>query len=131
MAESILEKYTRTRDGMRKFQQERAIYEFTRLINSVMDTTGVSRSDLAMRLNKSKSWVTQFLDTGANKTVRTIADVLAALDYELHGTAQPISKDMHDDRSLATGDDAPIVLKFQSRWKPSDVDWSPRTNAAV
>jgi transcriptional regulator with XRE-family HTH domain len=67
---------------MRLFQQERAIYEVTELIESVMAELGVTRAELARRLGKSKGWVTQLLDGEANKTIRTVADAFAVLGRE-------------------------------------------------
>jgi transcriptional regulator with XRE-family HTH domain len=75
---------------MRQFQQERAIYDVTELIESVMRDRGVTRSELAKKLGKSKGWVTQLLDGEANKTIRTVADVLTVLGHELCTRAQPI-----------------------------------------
>ena len=69
---------------MRVFQQERAIYKTTELIESVMQEKNINRSELARRLGKSKGWVTQLLDQDANKTICTIADVLAVMGREYH-----------------------------------------------
>jgi transcriptional regulator with XRE-family HTH domain len=75
---------------MRLFQQERAIYEATELLEDVMRETGVTRTELAKRLGKSKGWVTQLLDGEANKTIRTIADAFAVLGREFHCSQRPI-----------------------------------------
>lgn len=127
MAGSILEKYVSTRDGMRKFQQERAIYEITKLITSVMDSEGVSKSDLAARINKSKSWVSQFLNSGANKTVRTVADVLAALNHEFHGVACPIRLRAEHKDSQAISKIVSVDVQ-QSRLASPRV-WQPTTGS--
>ena len=47
---------------------------------------------LARKVGRSKSWVTQLLDGGeSNKTIRTVADVLAVLGQEVRITCWPIS----------------------------------------
>lgn len=76
--------------NLRLFLQERSIYEVTALIEEVMDELGVSRTELARRLGKSKGWVTQLLDGEANKTIRTVADVFAVLGREYRSFQQPI-----------------------------------------
>lgn len=90
MTKTLVEKYVEDPEQMRLFQQERAIYEITELIESVMEAKGISRAALAKRLGKSKGWITQLLDGEANKTIRTVADVLTVLGQELRVFAQPI-----------------------------------------
>lgn len=86
---------------MRLYQQERAIYEVTDLIESTMATQGVKRGELAERLGTNKSWVTQLLDADANKTIRTVADALAVLGFEFRSFAAPI-RISNEDRFAAT-----------------------------
>jgi transcriptional regulator with XRE-family HTH domain len=90
MTKTLVEKYVEDPEQMRLYQQERAIYEITELIESVMEAEGISRATLAKRLGKSKGWITQLLDGEANKTIRTVADVLAVLGQEFRVFAQPI-----------------------------------------
>ena len=78
-AETLTEKLTKTAEGMRLYQQERAILEVTELICQLMDEQNVSRAELARRLDRTKGYITQLLDGRANMTVRTISDVFAAL----------------------------------------------------
>jgi transcriptional regulator with XRE-family HTH domain len=87
---TLVEQYVEDPNHMRLFQQEGAIYEVTELIESVMGEQGVSRSDLARRLGRTKGWITQLLDGEANKTIRTVADVLTVLGMEYHSSATPI-----------------------------------------
>jgi transcriptional regulator with XRE-family HTH domain len=54
-----------------------------------MAEQNVSKADLARRLNKSRAWVTQLLSGKANMTVRTLAEVVYALDAEVKLHAQP------------------------------------------
>jgi transcriptional regulator with XRE-family HTH domain len=90
MSKTLVEKYVEDPIHMRLFQQERAIYEVTELIESLMEATGVSRAELAKRLGKTKGWVTQLLDGEANKTIRTVADTFAVLGHEYRSFHRPI-----------------------------------------
>jgi hypothetical protein len=90
MKKTLVEKYVENPVHMRLFQQERAIYEATELLERVMRETGVSRTELARRLGRSKGWVTQLLDGEANKTIRTVADAFAVLGREYHSSQRPI-----------------------------------------
>lgn len=83
-AETLTEKLTKTAEGMRLYQQERAILEVTELVCQLMDEQDVSRSVLAKRLDRTKGYITQLLDGRANMTVRTISDVFTALDRAVH-----------------------------------------------
>jgi hypothetical protein len=90
MTKTLVEKYVEDPEHMRLFQQERAIYEVTELLESLMAELEVTRAELAARLGKSRGWVTQLLDGEANKTIRTVADVFAVLGYEYHSSYRPI-----------------------------------------
>jgi len=87
---TYLEKRLEDPDNLRRFLQERAIYEVTELLESLMGEMNITRSELARRLGKSRGWVTQLLDGEANKTIRTIADVFAVLGREYRSFSQPI-----------------------------------------
>jgi len=83
--------------------------EHMRLFESVMKETGVTRSELAERLGKTKGWVTQLLDGEANKTIRTVADALAVLGRECDVRAPRIS---------IGGKAAPVKLERQQATAP-------------
>ncbi len=80
---SWVDSLAQTKDGLRLLQQEHAIIEATELICAIMKEDGVTRSQLAQRLGKTRGWVTQLLDGAANMTLRTAADIFTALGYEL------------------------------------------------
>ena len=91
MNESLIERLTSTPEGMRLYQQERTIQEATDLICQMMNEDNVSRAELAKRLGKTKSYVTQLLDGRTNMTLRTISDVLLVLDRVIHFQDGPVS----------------------------------------
>jgi transcriptional regulator with XRE-family HTH domain len=62
---------------------ESLVAEASETIARLMAERNVSKADLARRLNKSRSWVTQLLSGSANMTVRTLAEVAYALDAEV------------------------------------------------
>jgi len=63
--------------------QEKLILEVTELVASLMEKKGINKTELARRLGKGKSYITQLLDGTSNMTLRTIADVFVALDSML------------------------------------------------
>lgn len=96
---TLFERLTETPEGMRLFQQERAIFELTELVCELMAEQRVSRSVLASRLGKSKGYITQLLDGRTNMTVRTASDVLHALGRAIHFQDGPLVK---SDKYFAT-----------------------------
>lgn len=90
MAKTIVEEHVSDPNNMRLFQQSRAVLEAAENLAQLMEEKGVSRTELARRLGRSKSWVTQMLDGRSNKTLRTIADAFAVLGQEYHSSHRPI-----------------------------------------
>lgn len=76
----------------RAYAVEGAVLQAAELIAAQMAEQGLSKADLARRLGKSRSWVTQLLNGGRNMTVRTLAEVLHALGSELELAAQKKSR---------------------------------------
>lgn len=61
-------------------EAERLILDATEMLIALMEREGVSRTDLADRIGKSKGHVSQLLNGGRNMTLRTLAEVAFALD---------------------------------------------------
>lgn len=95
MSETLIERLTKTTDGMRLYQQERAIQELTDMACETMQEQDVSRSELARRLGTTKGYITQLLDGRTNMTVRTISDVFVALDRAVHFQEGPLDATIH------------------------------------
>jgi antitoxin component HigA of HigAB toxin-antitoxin module len=95
MNKTAVERYVSDPRRMRLFQQERATYEVTELLEARMKELGVTRGDLAKRLGKTKGWVTELLDGNRDKTIRMIADAFAVLGDEYHSTCRPIEFSWH------------------------------------
>jgi transcriptional regulator with XRE-family HTH domain len=103
MRKTLSQNVSSTSEGKRLLQQECAILEVTELICDIMEDTGVSRSQLAERLGKSRGYVTQLLDGRANMTIRTVADIFTALGTAIH---------FHHDREAEAGE---IKWDFMTR----------------
>lgn len=86
----IIDELKNNSEEMRLYQQEWLILEVTELIAFLMNDKRVSKTQLARRLGRSKGYVTQLLDGRANMTLRTVADLMWALDSSLGISARPL-----------------------------------------
>jgi antitoxin component HigA of HigAB toxin-antitoxin module len=81
------------------FRQEELILEATELIARMMNQNGVSKTELAAKLGKSKAYVTQCLSGEQNLTLRTLSDLFGALGYRMQVGAEALdgcgAKSMH------------------------------------
>lgn len=68
--------------------QERLIIDATELIEELLEEGGLSRADLARRMDRTRGYVTQVLG-GKNLTLRTLSDVFYALDARVELSARP------------------------------------------
>lgn len=64
-------------------KQERLILEVTELLSAALEESGLTRSELAHRLGKTKGFVSQLFSGGRNLTLRTISDVADALGVKI------------------------------------------------
>ncbi len=76
----------------RLFMQERTIGELTEMICREMQRSGVTKKELARRLGKSQGLISQWLSGGRNLTLRSLSDILLALDLSLDPVARPVSE---------------------------------------
>ncbi len=83
MGSTWIEGQNTTDDEIRLFTQEKTIVEVTEMICALMQQMGVTKSELASRLGKTKGFVSQLLDGESNMTLRTVSDVLFAMGKEL------------------------------------------------
>jgi transcriptional regulator with XRE-family HTH domain len=90
MKGSIIDELKNNSEEMRLYQQEWLILEVTELVASLMKDKRVSKTELAKRLGRSKGYITQLLDGRANMTLRTVADLMWALDASLGVSAHPL-----------------------------------------
>lgn len=71
----------------RFYAQDIAMLAATEALLGVMEQRGVSRSELAERIGKSKGFVSQVLSGSRNMTLRTLADLFWALGLEVRDIA--------------------------------------------
>jgi transcriptional regulator with XRE-family HTH domain len=64
-------------------KQEELILEVTEALSAAIQNSGLTRSEIAKRLGKSKGFVSQLLSGGRNLTLRTVADVADAVGISL------------------------------------------------
>ena len=86
-----------TEDFDRLLRQEELILDVTETLTQALEAAGVTRVELARRLGRSPGFVSQVLGGGRNLTLRTIADIAAALSVR---PALMLSADRETKREL-------------------------------
>lgn len=75
--------FEESEESGRLLAQEKSILAAAELVSEALDRRGVTRRELADRLGVPRSEVTQRLRGTRNLTVRSLADMLHALDFDL------------------------------------------------
>lgn len=70
-------------EGRRLLKQEELILEVTEALSAAIEERGLTRSEVAKRLGKTKGFVSQLLAGGRNLTLRTVADIADAIGISL------------------------------------------------
>lgn len=65
-----------------KYHAERVVYEITEQIHQRMEEIGISRAELAERLNSGKPYVTKILRGNSNFTLQSLEKIAQALEFE-------------------------------------------------
>lgn len=111
---NMIERFRQDPHNDRLFVQERTILEMTEKVCRLMREQGVTRSELAERIGKSKSHVTQLLSGGQNLTLRTLSDMLHALGQSLEAVTRPASEAPRRYYAVTDGgdwtDDTPVAV---------------------
>lgn len=94
--------------------QEQLILEVTEKLIEALGDAGVSRAELARRLGRTPGFVSQVLAGGRNLTLRTVADVAAALSMR---------------PSLALSSEIERVPET-THWLPAE-EWTPSPRAPI
>jgi len=90
--ESLIDKLTKTPEGMRLYQQERAILDATELICEKLNELGISRDELAKRLDRPVKYVDKLLDGRERISIRKLSDIFVALGFAVHFSAEPLAE---------------------------------------
>ena len=73
----------------RGFEQELVSQRFGDALQSALERQGITRSDLAKRLGKTRSAVTQVLRHGRNLTIKKMVELASAIGYEIEIELRP------------------------------------------
>ncbi|MCX5209832.1 helix-turn-helix domain-containing protein [Kitasatospora sp. NBC_00240] len=122
---TLYERFARTDDGPRFLAVARLKREVLRALNVALRESGVSQNELAARLKIRKSGVSQALRGDGNLQVKTVAEYLEALGFELDVRLVRAGEPR---RALTEGRDVvPAFPRVPAKAAPSDV----RTDIAV
>jgi transcriptional regulator with XRE-family HTH domain len=75
-------------ESRRLLNQEKLILEVTEALSEAIEERGITRSEVAKRLGKTKGFVSQLLAGGRNLTLRTVADIADAIGISLRVEVQ-------------------------------------------
>jgi len=75
-------------ESRRLLNQEKLILEVTEALSEAIEERGLTRSEVAKRLGKTKGFVSQLLAGGRNLTLRTVADIADAIGISLRVAVQ-------------------------------------------
>jgi len=84
VTDNWVDRLAQSTTGRRLLEQERVVMEATEALCDLMEQQGVSRSELARRLNISPAYITKMLRGTNNFTLRKLSDAFSALGQSLH-----------------------------------------------
>lgn len=119
MTAKWIERLETSESGRRTLEQERLIMQATEAIASLMHEQEVTRADLARRIGKSSAFVTKILRGDNNFTLRTLSDLLFALDRSAHLTLGEIGEEI----SLCATRPAQTFRFDSSHWGMRQAAW--------
>jgi len=88
--EQVLDRQLRDPEFRRLFQEEKLILDVTEQVSQALEERQLSRADLSRLLGKTRGYVTQVLSGSTNLTLRTVADVMTALGFEMGVSREPL-----------------------------------------
>jgi transcriptional regulator with XRE-family HTH domain len=84
-----VERFERASDENRRLlKQEALILEVTETLCAAIEHSGLTRTQIAKRLGRTKGFVSQLLAGGRNLTLRTLADIADAIGVSLTFSAE-------------------------------------------
>jgi len=104
MIHTKFEEFMQDAEHRRLYEQESLAFEATELICALMQEQETPKVDLAKKIGKSKSYVTQLLSGARNMTLHTLADVVFALGHKVELKTYP----------LAASPETVIIFRSQS-----------------
>ena len=76
-------------ESSESFEAEKKILEFTTKLYQLMKERGITKKELAQRLNTSQAYITKIFRGNANFTIQTMTRLVRVLDGELHIQVTP------------------------------------------
>lgn len=122
MTAKWIERLRETEEGRRLVEQERLIMQATEAIASLLSEQDVSRAELARRIGKSPAFITKLLRGDNNFTLRTLSDVLFALNRSTHLALGGIGEEI----SLCTTKPSKPLTLDASGWGAPRARWAER-----
>lgn len=123
MTAKWIERLRETDEGRRLVEQERLIMQATEAIAALLDEQGVHRSELARRIGKSPAFITKLLRGDNNFTLRTLSDVLFALNRSAHLSLGGIGEEI---ALCTTKPSTPLTLDASGWNTPKAARWAER-----
>lgn len=111
--------------------EEGLILEVTEAISMVMQEEDITKAQLAIRMGRTKGFITQILSGSRNLTLRTLAAVADALEYRV---TIMVSKDRH---RMSASDESPYSRVFDleplgnSSWNQEPIERDLPTNSPL
>jgi len=100
-----------------EFRLEEKLLEFTEDVCRLMAQKGISRSELAKRLGKNKSYITRIFNVPSNLTFATMLQLADAVDVSLEIKLAPTTSSPVEVPARETNRVAPAVLQRLVDWK--------------
>jgi len=111
---------------------ERLRLAFAEELSRLLRARGLTRTELAARLGKSRAYVTRILNTDYNLTLETMANIALALDARVTLALRPAPEDTkRGARPEAADYEAAVVCDRPRRVRPEPTPISPQLTADV
>lgn len=96
------------------FAREEIVYNVTEDILVILENSGISKKELARRLGRSGSFVTQILSGVRNMTLGTLSDICFVLGKKPKVTMKEVSETLSRKGwdKLSTGLELPLTLPY-------------------
>jgi hypothetical protein len=124
MKATVAAMLARETDRSRFLQQDLGIEKVVALIRTLMELRKVTNAGLSRKLDKDPGYVSRTLAGKMNLTLRTMGDILWALDSSFEVRATPIkageSEFTRNPAGWAEGWEGTTGTPFWSKWKSSD-----------
>jgi ribosome-binding protein aMBF1 (putative translation factor) len=76
MSKTLIDNLAYGSEEMKFYLQERLILDFTEAVCEAMEEAGIDNTQLAVKLGRSKGYVTLMLDGRAALTIRQMSDIM-------------------------------------------------------